>query len=615
MSSSSASGRVPDAVIDEVRRHTDIVQIIGQFVELKRAGVNHKGLCPFHEEKTPSFNVHSGRQFFHCFGCQESGDVFAFLMKLEGRRFSEVLEDLARRAGVELPQERESPAEARAQAERRSERQRALDLNRKAVAVYRRLLAGEGGRGAREYLGQRGLGEAVTEAFELGYAPATAQAMVRLIQQEGIPVSVGETLGLVARRRQGPGHYDRFWERVIFPLHGAGGEVLGFGGRRLGEGDAPKYINTPETALYRKGEALYGLYQAAKGMRRRNLALIVEGNVDVLQMHQAGFDHTVAPMGTALTVSQARLLRRFAEGVVAVFDGDNAGRAAARRSVPILLEAGLETKIASLPAGEDPDSLIVKQGAEAMQAVLDGAVPAVDFVFTDLQGRMDPSIPGRARVLEQVAPLVAALPSPVARELYVDRLAMGLGIDRGTVARAVRGDPRPTGGSSTSRPAPAAGGATGTGTPAVREAAEVLDPAELDLLAVLVEHPHLVPRAEEHGASSLLTNEALRATYQSAVELQRGSGQVPAVELLHVAPARIRDALAGAVLAGKYASDGDPTRALDDCVLALQRRRLRLELQRIRFEMNQAQSKGDAVTVRALGLRLVQVEREIHETR
>jgi DNA primase len=590
-------------VIAEIRERTDIVQVIGQHVQLKRSGMNYLGLCPFHEEKTPSFNVNPQRQFYHCFGCHESGDVISFLMKVEGRRFLEVVEDLAARAGIEVPRQTVAPGEARREAERKSERQQGLDLNRKVAEHYRRNLLGERGAAAREYVQRRGISEPIAESFQLGFALPTGSSVVRLLESEKVSLELAERLGLVAKRREGGagGHHDRFWNRLIFPVVAAGGEVLAFGGRLLGDGDGPKYINTPETVLYRKGEVLYGLHAAAAGMRKHRQAIVVEGNVDVLQMHQHGFANTVAPMGTALTPRQVLLLKRFADEVVALFDGDDAGQAAALKAVRTLVEGGVAGKIATLPSGQDPDSFLREAGASAMTALLEGAKPAIDFLVETLQRRMDDSIPGRARLLDEVAPVIAKLPGAVDRDLYVSRLALLLDVEPAIVRRAVLGQRPPAAALQPRAQRPA------TNLP--------LPAAELELLGVLAGHSHLFPRAETAGASGLLTNGSLRATYRAAMEMQRASGRLEPAQLLQATPQEVRDAVAGVVLSGEFATDGDPTRALDDCLSALQRSRLERERQEIRDQIARARAQNDDVTVRALAVRLIAVEREIHETR
>lgn len=592
-------GLIPEEIIAEVRERTDIVQVVGQHVQLKRSGVNFKGCCPFHDEKTPSFNVNSQRQFYHCFGCHESGDVFSFLMKVEGRSFTEVVEDLATRAGIEIPRVSQSRDQARAAARRRSDRQRGLDLNRRVAELYRSLLVESKGAVARRYLEQRGIGDEVAGTFAMGYAPGSGDVVVRSLDQEDLDFA--EKVGLVARRTGRSGYHDRFWNRLIFPVVGAGGEALGFGGRLLGDGDGPKYINTPETFLYRKGEALYGLEPAAKAIRQTGVAIVVEGNFDVLQLHQHGFANSLAPMGTALTERQVMLLRRFAGEVVAVFDGDEAGQAAALKAVPVLVTAGVTAKIATLPQGQDPDDFLRGNGREAMQQLLDRAQSAVEFMIETLRRRMDDTIPGRARVLEQLAPTVARIQSAPERELYIGRLALDLKIDHDVVRRAVGGE----------RPAEVRRQLERRAAGAAVDRKPLISKGELDVLAILVEHPHLVPRAEEANLCGLLTNDGLRATYRAVVQLQEASGQIDPVKLFEAAPEELHDAIAQDVMSGAFASVGDATRALDDSLRALRCRQLERQQQEIRKEMAKARSEGDADSERSLASRMVEVNCEI----
>lgn len=601
-------GRIPERVIAEIRERTDIVEIIGRHVELKRSGSSHIGLCPFHDEKTPSFNVNAARQFFHCFGCRASGDVIGFLMRVEGRDFMDVIEDLAQRVGIELEREERSPRQAAEDARRRSEKQQGLDLNERVATLYQRYLAeSEVGREAREYLVDRGIGEAIAEQFRLGFAPPTGDVVARRLAEHGVDMEVAARLGLVAKRRRGDGYHDRFWNRVIFPLMGVSSEILGFGGRMLGEGEGPKYVNTPETALYHKGQALYGLAQAAAAIRKRDEALLVEGNFDVLQMHQHGFDNAVAPMGTALTPQQARMLKRFGGRAVALFDGDKAGKAAALRSVGVLLEAEIDARIATLPPGEDPDSLLrapATQDAPAMAKILEAARPGIDYVLAEERANMEDSVLGRARVVERVAKLVGLLSSKVAQELYVDRLALELSIDRRAVERAVAGErisrqvaarearaaarpERNASGASTPDFRPGEGGSPPTApTPARR-----FDPAELDLLKILLEHPRLFPRAERANLRRLLTSDALRATYAAAASVQAETGRVEIHRLLASADPMVRDAVAQAGASQAFAG-GDPNRALDEWALTALRKRLGRLRKRINAQITSQQQEG-----------------------
>jgi DNA primase len=617
-------GRIPEDVIADIRDRTDIVQVIGQFVDLKRAGSNHRGLCPFHQEKTPSFNVNAAKQFYHCFGCQESGDVFSFLMKIEGRRFGEVIEDLAGKAGVELPKD-QSPDQVRQSARKQDERRRGLELNARAARLYRGYLESDAGRSARAYLHERRIDQEQGALFQLGYAPASGSTLARALERADVSLEFAQRLGLVKRRREGDGFHDQFWNRLVFPLIDVRGDVLGFGGRLL-QGDGPKYINTPETLLYTKGATLYGIHAASQSIRQKDVALLVEGNFDVLQMHQHGLSNAVAPMGTALTEAQVRLLHRFSSRLVAIFDGDKAGRAAARRAVPILVAAGLTAKVVSLPDGEDPDTFLRKNGAEQMQRLIDQAPHALDFMLGELRKQMEDSVPGRARILESMAPLVASLPSAVQRDLYVDQLALSLGVARDRVERVVRGDRTEKArafSESPPRRMNQEGEANTDSYDGTRPKNAFLEPSELKLLALLLEYPYLFTRAERASVSILLTNADLRATYSAASEMQGATGEVDVAALLKQTSPNIRNVVAGVVQSREFANDGDPTKALDDCVSGLQKARLRAMQQAILAELDLAKKRGDQSAERELSLRLVEVshklmvevEHQIHETR
>ena len=602
------TGVIASTSIEDVRQRIDIVQVIGQHVELRRRGASYVGLCPFHEEKTPSFNVIADKQFFHCFGCHESGDVYAFLMKLEGRSFVEVVEDLAQRAGVELQQEGGRGAAA-AERRTRNERQQALELNERVANFYQAALRSPAGEQAQSYLAGRGIAQAASQAFRLGFAPGR-DALVRQLHKHKISMDLAQKLGLVARSRRNEGHYDRFSNRLVCPIIGAAGEVFGFSARQLSaESQGPKYLNTPETIVFHKGKLLYGLHQASAAMRRNEHCLLVEGNFDVIQLHQAGFDHAVAPLGTALTEHQLRLIRRFCPKIVTLFDGDKAGRAAVRRAIPMIVAAGLALDVAELPEEQDPDGLLASAtGAAGLQQILRGARPGIEYLLEQLKSAAGDTVPAKARILEQIAPVVAALPSQVAKDLYTDKLAMSLSVARPTVARAVAGDKSPVGrlqGSQAARP---------TTEPAVARVAA----AELDPLAILVEHPYLFARASSKDLLSLLTNHALRATYSAAIEMQAHSGGVDVPQLLQRTDPSIRDAVAESLISKKYAADGDPTRALDDCLFALRDKRIARELGHVRGQICAAQSQGDDRTLDLLRqqlIKLVEERRHIHETR
>ena len=361
-------GRIPEHVVEEVRERADIVQIVSRHVTLKPAGQRLKGLCPFHDEKTPSFHVHPDRQFYYCFGCGEGGDVFAFVMRQGGLEFTDAVRSLARELSIEIPESGRGLEGGRAQSLYR--------VNEKALEYFRNALRSPAGAGARRYLEERQVPVDLVDRFRLGFAPPRWDGLLRQLGgAEALDAAV--KTGLVAPRQTGDGHYDRFRGRIMFPITEPSGHVIGFGGRALeGEGatsDTPKYMNSPESPAYKKSRALFGLPLALDAIRKSGRAVVVEGYFDLIALHRAGLAEGVAPCGTALTPEHVRRLRRYTNEVVLLFDGDEAGQRAAERSLPVLLSEGLRTRAAFLPTGADPDDLLRTSGPEALRAVVDNA--------------------------------------------------------------------------------------------------------------------------------------------------------------------------------------------------------------------------------------------------
>jgi DNA primase len=559
-----------------------------------------------------------------------------------GRTFTEVIEDLARQGGVEVPREQVSAQRMAQDAKRRSDKQRAIELNGRVARLYSHLLADdEQGRAAREYLASRGISQPLWQTFQLGYAPQSGDLVARKLQQNGIDPEFAHRLGLVAPRRHGGGYHDRFWGRLMFAVHGVGGDVIGFGGRLLSAdktAKSPKYINTPETLLYHKSDALYGLWQASKAMRQRGEAIIVEGNFDVIQLHQHGFENAIAPMGTALTEQQVRLIKRFAERVVAIFDGDSAGQKAAEKAIRVLLAAGLQVRIGVLPAGEDPDSILAKQGRDALVEILQRARHALDFLIDQrLKGAETEA--QQAEMGKEIAGLIQLLPDKLEREIYVGKLTEWTGISRESLVDAVKtaskNAPRQP---SRQQPPPFEGG----GPPAKGKVNEnsKLGAKYQDFFGILLAHPRLFARTERENISGLLTNDDVRATYAAAARMQADTGRIDVAQLLTSAPPTIRDAVAQAAQRTDFA-DGDPNRALDDWLVVaiydrlkharaqIKRRIARaerqgedtsqltarmLELQGLTKRCDSARRNRQLDEVRALIPELIHVEREIHDT-
>jgi DNA primase len=436
-------GGFPPHLVDEIRTRVDIVELVGQFVTLKRVGENWKGLCPFHTEKTPSFHVNPKRGIFHCFGCGVGGDAFAFLMRQDRLSFPEAVRALAQRYGVELPEARRDPgAESRLETLRR--------IMALAAEFYREQLWGHQGVRARRYIEGRGIDPEVARRFGLGYAPEGWNVLLGHMARQGIDEEVLVQAGLALPRQTGEGCYDRFRARLLFPIRDLQGRVVAFGGRALSPGEEPKYLNSPETPLYVKGQMLYALDIARQAMRERNRAIIVEGYLDCLMAHQHGFTETVAALGTSFTPAQLGLLRRYTDEVLAVFDADAAGeRAAARleemmpdvvnlqslgwsvtRSGSFERPGYFPIKVALLPEGHDPDSLLRAEGAAALEARLQAARPVLSFVLEKALAEEDLSTArGRAAAHARAALVLSKVANAEEATLLAREAARRLGVD------------------------------------------------------------------------------------------------------------------------------------------------------------------------------------------
>lgn len=599
-------GRIPDEVIAEVRERTDIVAVIGEHVSLKKAGASYKGLCPFHGERTPSFHVSPAKKAYYCFGCQRSGDVFKFVTELQGKSFVEVVRELAGRCGVQIPEKPESPQEQ----QRRSERSRLLDVNAMVAAFWRGLLLdGEAGQRGRAYLESRGIGAEVSETFKLGLAPEAWDALAHHLESRRVPVEVALQLGLVAPRQQRGGFYDKFRDRVMCPVILPAGEIVGFSGRTLGsDPETPKYMNSPESMIYKKSHLLFGLHAARAAFHRKGRALLVEGNFDVIALHQAGFAEAVAPLGTALTAEQVDTLRRLAPTIVLCTDGDKAGRAAAFKDVPLCVAAGVETRVATLPDGEDPDSFVRKQGAAAFDALIARAQPAVDYYLDQLWFRSDRSADARARALKEAAPLLQSVHDDVKRSIIIEQFAKAMDISpqvvRGAIARGP-GMAAPSGARMVDFPMGAA--AAPTRPPAPRTPPPPPPPpAELKVLGILADHPELLQDAERLGVRSLLTDVRLRDMYSAA--LAGGS-------LIDAAPSEISDIVAREVFSGSNAALADPLRTLTQAVGSLRVFAIDAELKQLALMTEDAKRRGDTALERELVLRQLQTRKQKEESR
>jgi DNA primase len=405
--------------VDDVRAAADIVKIVGDYVQLRKAGANMMGLCPFHQEKTPSFAVHPGKQIFHCFGCGVGGDVFKFIMLTENLTFPEALERLADKVGITLVQTGHKGNDSRSH-----ERTALYKIHEAAVKFYAAQLTGTGeGRAARAYLLDRGLKDEVIGRFLLGYAPRDGRALTRHLSASGFDDEMLEKTGLVLRDATGGSRFDRFRGRIIFPIANESGKVIAFGGRALGD-EQPKYLNSPETPIYTKSRVLYHLDSGGKAIRKQDYAILVEGYMDCIAVDSCGIENVIASCGTSFTEGQIRLLARYSRQMVVNYDPDSAGVAATERSLNALLEAGFEVKVLALPGGLDPDSFIRKQGEAEYRRLLAAAPGYIDYVTDRAIAEHGLSTPqGKLAVANAVLPYLARMPNPILRMEMTDRLA------------------------------------------------------------------------------------------------------------------------------------------------------------------------------------------------
>lgn len=588
--------------IAEIREKVDMVALVGERVTLRRAGTSYVGLCPFHTEKTPSFHVSPAKQFYHCFGCQKSGDAFRFLMDLDGRSFIEAAEELARRAGVTI----EADAQAEKMGQQRSERLRLLRINEIATKWFAAQLAQS--KEARDYLQQRGISPDLQQRFRLGYAPAKWDGLLRALQAAGVSLEWAQKSGLAVVHPDGHG-YDRFRHRILFPVCNASGEVVAFSGRVLpGESEekAAKYINSPETVVFRKGEHLYGIQLAKEAIRKMGCVVLVEGNVDVLALHQHGIAQAVAPMGTALTEHQIRMLKRLLgpEGnLVLMLDGDRAGRDALLKDIWMLHtqnqkdlvalgEHQIQTRVVLLPAGEDPDTWVRRDPVRARQAI-EQAVPALDHVIEHLVARLSGnSIAEKAGIVSKAMPLLRSVQNPAALDLYIMKLSTSLGLERGWLYAQVR-------------PMGATSAAISAATPSrTRDNAMVwTDPIARDLVALLGDHMVLLPAVPDDVLDRMqhpVVADVLReAKHQYAV-----LGTLHPMDLVEMSPVEIRSAVASAIFSGTFKSVEDPQRALLGICRSVRALSFRKELDEIKEKMALAYQQKNQQQILELSKRM-----------
>ena len=574
--------------VQRVKDAAQIIDIIGECVSLKRAGTNMKGLCPFHAEKTPSFIVNPARQSFHCFGCGEGGDVFSFMMKYYNLTFPETLKQLAQRYQITLP-ERKFSSEDRSKAEKR---QRLFDANERAARMYHEyLLQQAGGSQAREYLQKREITQEVISAFKLGYAPAGWDFLSNKVAKSSIPLGEVEEAGLLVRKERG-GFYDRFRDRIMCPIFELTGRIVGFGGRILSEGE-PKYLNTPETLIFDKSRILFGLFQNREAIRRVRKAVVVEGNFDLLALASFGVDNVVAPLGTALTQPQIRLLKGYADEVILLFDGDEAGIKAAMRAVPLFLAEQVAARVALLPAMHDPDTYVRAHGKEGLEKYLVSALPILEFAFEHLRAKHGMSMTGKAKILEELEPFIhASSSSPFQQSVLISEFSNKLGLDPDQVMQGFKTAARKK---SLDR---------GKGVNVVNakgEAAQANMPLprkQAQLLEFLIFYPRYLKRFIEAGIEDILVENRASTILNTLQKLAAESEMFGPEQLMENLPeGPERSYISRLLIASPFVRQHDqeqlPDNMAEEMLVWLVRYRFKKEIQQLSEEIRNAQQNED----------------------
>jgi len=562
--------------IIEIRDRASIVEMISDYVTLRKSGRNYMGLCPFHAEKTPSFTVSEEKEIFHCFGCGAGGSVFHFLMQYEQLSFPEAVERVAQRYGISVDR---SDRSGRAGAE--DSKASFYALNECAAANYQKMLYHHplGGK-ALEYLKNRGIEEATTQQFVLGYAPPNGSGLVNLIQKEQRMIKDALQLGLIGQR-DGRRFYEKFFDRLMFPIMNAGGKVIGFGGRVLGQG-LPKYLNSAESPVFNKGSTLYGVYQAKGGIRKEDRVVVVEGYLDVIALQQYGINYSVATLGTALTAHHLRILARYTKNIIALFDGDEAGRKAAARSFEIFIEAGLLGRAAFLPAGDDPDTYVRSHGRDAVEKLIDGAVPLADYYFSWLEQRYGKSLEGKGKTAEEISRLLVRMGNAFEVDLLVRRAVDTLGIREELLRRPL--------GAANHKPSSgmASRDALSTSVDTSRD-----DMAERSLISLMLRFPSVANVVlKEEGVREWVGRKWHRVVDVILAEWQE-HGKIDVFRVSQAfGPGESAD-LAALTLEGERVSEADADKMARDCLFHLRRKYLRAVEKNLRLAIRAAEEQND----------------------
>ncbi len=571
--------KIPENKIEEVRQAADIVDVVSDYVTLKRSGQNYFGLCPFHQEKTPSFSVNPAKQIFYCFGCGAGGNVFSFIMRIEKISFPEAVLHLARKYNISILLEKEDSEESRLKTA-------IYDANRFAAAFFHNhLLKTPSAQKARDYLNQRGFSQAMIEKFNLGWSLESWDGLIQAAKKKGISEKILKAAGLVVVNERG-GTYDRFRGRLMFPIYQTSGVVVGFGGRILDkEAKTAKYLNTSDTPVFQKGRILYGLYQNREAIRKEDQVILVEGYADLISLVQFGIENVVASSGTALTENQANLMMRMTRNVVLLYDGDLAGAHAALRGVDTLVKTGLRVSVVALPPEHDPDSYVREFGAKKLRNLIQTAQDLIDFKIMAYQSEKSLDIPqNKTELLHQLTGTIGKISDEVLRNLYGQRVAAKLNLPERIVFREIARLKRQEK-ASPETPVAKIG-------ENLSKSASFL--AERDLIRIAVEHSEMLPFIFQNILLDELNYPGFRRIFQIIFQHYQRNEEIEVQEIFD----SVENPDVQALLA-KYnfekteeISEKDLRLWAEDCVATIKLVEIRRQIDEVRQAMHQAQMSG-----------------------
>jgi len=566
-------GYIPEDRIEEIRNRINIVDLVSEYITLKKAGRNYLGSCPFHKEKTPSFTVNAEKQIYHCFGCGEGGNAFSFLMKINNMTFPEAVRHLAGKLGVPLPSWEFTPEEK----SRQDLRESLHRVNQLAADYYAKTLRSAAGSAGRGYLDKRMIKPEIIETFRLGYAPEGWRNLRDHLQREKVPLKQAEQAGLLVSRKDGD-CYDRFRGRLMFPIEDINGNVIAFGGRIIGEGE-PKYLNSPESSAYVKGRNLYGLARAKNAIRRDDYLIIVEGYFDLLALWNNGIPNVVATLGTALTREHVDLIKRYTGAVAVTFDTDAGGKAALERSMSLFLEKGLRAKAVVLPDGKDPDEFVLKHGKEAFLDEVERSRALVDYYIDEVIGH-GRNIDDRRGSLKGAIPFIAGIADPAERDQFMKRVSERLGVDEELVRREV----------SLQHPA----GREKEAPRPQRPTAAGIDRVELALIQIMMENPSRIHDVVQGNVLAFFMSDTLKGLAETITTSHRKGQPLRLAEMIdRIETGAVRETLLELTVSATPPDSAVSERLFDDTVKRIKERWYKERQRDLRVRLLRAQEAGD----------------------